>query len=330
MKNKKRRFVSILMLFVLAVALCGTALAEPLNTSEYDYTYLNQGQLNQVQGYQQQYLDAQASGDAAAMAAAHAAAEAVRAGSAGGGYSGGSDGSEYIPFGQPYVPPYYPPYVPPYVPPTYSISASAASGGSISPSGAVSISEGGSQTYTITANSGYKISSVSVDGASVGVISTYTFSNVTSAHSISATFASDASLNAGGVSLGDAGSGTLKAGNVTKTGYGFTASLSVNAVNVTNTTVTAAFNFGTPQSVSLQYVDGTWQFPVNSASPIGARKIYIPVDTKNGSYTVTFTVTALDPQESELQGHDVYLTSTQTATITINGTMYDDSFTGIN
>ena len=71
---------------------------------------------------------------------------------------------------------------------TYTITASAGTGGSISPSGSVSVAQGGSQTFTITANTGYQISNVTVDGASSGAVSSYTFSNVTAAHTISATF----------------------------------------------------------------------------------------------------------------------------------------------
>ena len=71
----------------------------------------------------------------------------------------------------------------------WTITASAGTGGSISPSGAVSVSEGGSQAFTIAANSGYTIASVLVDGASVGAVSSYTFSNVTANHTISASFA---------------------------------------------------------------------------------------------------------------------------------------------
>ncbi len=43
--------------------------------------------------------------------------------------------------------------------------------------------------YTITPSSGYAVSDVQVDGSSVGAVSTYTFSNVTVNHTISATFA---------------------------------------------------------------------------------------------------------------------------------------------
>jgi len=70
----------------------------------------------------------------------------------------------------------------------YAITASAGSGGSISPSGTVSVSQGGSQTFTITPASGYTIASVTVDGVNRGAIPSYLFSNVQAAHSISAAF----------------------------------------------------------------------------------------------------------------------------------------------
>jgi hypothetical protein len=166
-----------------------------------------------------------------------------------------------------------------------------------------------------------------VDGSSIGASSTYTFSGVSSSHSISATFASAASLSAGGVTLGDGGSGTLKSG-VTKSGYGITISLPVTASYVSGTTVTASYNFTSAKTVSLENVGGVWQFPVNGSSVTGARKIYIPVETKDGTYTITFTVKALDPQATALTGSNVYLTSTKSSTVTVKGDMYSDDFTG--
>ena len=210
---------------------------------------------------------------------------------------------------------------------SYTITASAGTGGSINPSGSTAVNSGSSKTFTITANSGYKISDVKVDGSSVGALTSYTFSNVTSAHTISATFASAASLSAGSATLGDGGSGTLTSGT-TKSGYGFTVSLPVTASYVSGTTVTASYNFTSAKTVSLEYVNGTWQFPVNSSSVTGARKIYIPVETTDGTYTIIFTVRALDPQATALTGSNVYLTSTKSVTITVDGSMYQDDFTG--
>lgn len=70
----------------------------------------------------------------------------------------------------------------------YNISASASSNGSISPSGEIEVYEGYSKTFSITPNTGYKIDDVLVDGRSVGAITSYTFSNISGNHTISATF----------------------------------------------------------------------------------------------------------------------------------------------
>lgn len=72
---------------------------------------------------------------------------------------------------------------------TYTITASAGQNGTISPSGQATIISGGSQTYAITPNDGYSIADVTVNGQSVGAVSTYTFTNVTSDNTINATFA---------------------------------------------------------------------------------------------------------------------------------------------
>ncbi len=70
----------------------------------------------------------------------------------------------------------------------YIIMGIQNNGGTISPSGTVSVNYGDSKTFTITPNSGYKIKDVKVDGVSVGAVSTYTFTNITSDHKIEATF----------------------------------------------------------------------------------------------------------------------------------------------
>jgi len=74
--------------------------------------------------------------------------------------------------------------------PTFTITASAGSGGSISPSGSVGVNQGANQSFTITPNSGFTVSSVTVDGSNQGAITSYTFSNVQANHTISAAFAS--------------------------------------------------------------------------------------------------------------------------------------------
>ena len=70
----------------------------------------------------------------------------------------------------------------------YAITATAGTGGTISPSGTVSVISGGSQTFVIAPGAGYQIASVTVDGVNQGAISSYSFTNVTVAHTISVSF----------------------------------------------------------------------------------------------------------------------------------------------
>jgi hypothetical protein len=71
---------------------------------------------------------------------------------------------------------------------TYSITSSAGSNGAISPLGSRSVTYGGSQSYAITPSTGFRIAGVLVDGASVGAVSSYTFSALNANHTISAQF----------------------------------------------------------------------------------------------------------------------------------------------
>jgi len=71
---------------------------------------------------------------------------------------------------------------------TLSITASAGSGGTILPSGPLTVAYGTDQSFTITPDTGYQVSDVLVDGSSVGAVTSYTFSNVTEDHTIEASF----------------------------------------------------------------------------------------------------------------------------------------------
>ena len=70
----------------------------------------------------------------------------------------------------------------------YSITAIAGVGGNISPAGTTYVASGDTQTYTVLPSPTYMVSDVLVDGRSVGAVTTYTFSNVCSDHTIFATF----------------------------------------------------------------------------------------------------------------------------------------------
>ena len=69
----------------------------------------------------------------------------------------------------------------------YTITASSDTHSVINPSGIIQVSAGNSQTFTYSANTGYSLSSILVDGAAVPINGNYTFSNVQANHIISVT-----------------------------------------------------------------------------------------------------------------------------------------------
>ena len=70
----------------------------------------------------------------------------------------------------------------------YTIKATAGAGGSISPSGSVSVREGRDQTFTITPDKSYAVANVKIDGKSIGAVKSYTFENVSRTHTIEVIF----------------------------------------------------------------------------------------------------------------------------------------------
>lgn len=76
----------------------------------------------------------------------------------------------------------------------HTITASAGTNGQISPSGAVQVADGASQTFTITPSNGYVVSSLLIDSQSAGYGQSYTFTNVVADHSIVVTFTTGSTL----------------------------------------------------------------------------------------------------------------------------------------
>jgi len=74
---------------------------------------------------------------------------------------------------------------------TFTITATATSGGAISPSGEITMIYGDDTTFAITPNTNYHIDSVVVDNENVGTDSVYTFTNVITDHTITAYFSID-------------------------------------------------------------------------------------------------------------------------------------------
>lgn len=78
-----------------------------------------------------------------------------------------------------------------FVPDSLTITASAGTNGKIYPSGNVRVGYAMNQSFTVTPDTGYHIVNVLVDGSPIGAQTNYTFTNIISDHSISASFAID-------------------------------------------------------------------------------------------------------------------------------------------
>ncbi len=122
----------------------------------------------------------------------------------------------------------------------FSIVATAGNGGTITPAGTTNMAYNGNQTYTISANNGYHVSDVFVDGASVGAVTSYSFTGVTANHTIYAAF----EANEYTVTVNQPANGSITPGTTTvlfgatpsfvitpNMGYNVTA-ISVNGSNV--------------------------------------------------------------------------------------------------
>ena len=72
---------------------------------------------------------------------------------------------------------------------TYTISSGVATtGGSINPSGKLTVAAGQNVNFTITPKSGFAILAVAVDGAQVGPVTSYTLTNIQADHVIAVAF----------------------------------------------------------------------------------------------------------------------------------------------
>ena len=71
---------------------------------------------------------------------------------------------------------------------TYTITATAGPGGTITPSGTVAVACGADQGFAIAPAAGFGILDVVVDGSSVGPLASYTFTGVAANHTIHASF----------------------------------------------------------------------------------------------------------------------------------------------
>jgi hypothetical protein len=188
----------------------------------------------------------------------------------------------------------------------FTITASAGSNGTISPTGTVTVAQGGNQTFTITANSGYTVSGVTVDGASVGAVTTYTFSNVQANHTISASFAAvpkftiTASAGSNG-SISPSGAVTVNQG----ASQGFTitpnSGFLVAAVTVDGTSVGAVTSY-TFTNVQANHTIAA-SFVTNNSTTITVATGFFnqAITPQTGQFTAQFDASAsLSPSNSTI------------------------------
>ncbi len=182
----------------------------------------------------------------------------------------------------------------------YTITATAGNGGSITPDGVTSMAYNGTQAYTISANAGYHVSNVFVDGASVGAVTSYTFANVTADHTIYAAF----EANEYTVTVNQPANGTITPGTMAvqygatpafvitpDAGYNVTA-ITVNGSNVMSsaTQENGIYTYTFPAINANQTINATMTaktYTINASA--GANGSITP----SGSTTVNFGATQL-------------------------------------
>ena len=164
-----------------------------------------------------------------------------------------------------------------------AISASAGAGGVINPTGNVSVNYFGTQSFNITANTGYSIVDVIADNISLGPVSTYTFTGVQATHTITAIFAINTfnisvSVGAGG-SISPSGSVSVNYGdsqtfNITASADYYIVDVLVNASSVGAVNSYTFINLQSPNTISVIFA------PTPTSTPS-------PTTTQNSAPTQT-------------------------------------------
>jgi len=196
---------------------------------------------------------------------------------------------------------------------TLTVTASAGANGTINPAGNVAALYGSASSFSVTPNAGFQIASLTADGVTLPVASSYTFTSITGDHTISATFAPlPTSFNIIGAAgpngtISPAGSTSVSGGaNLT---YTITpnAGFLVSALSVDGTLLPGATSHTFTNVTTDHYINAYFApLPVLTAtitsaagpngaiSPAGASVVTIGNDQ---TYTITpdlgFTVTNL-------------------------------------
>lgn len=183
--------------------------------------------------------------------------------------------------------------------PNFTIAASAGANGSISPSGNVLVNQGANQGFTIAPNSGYQVSTVTVDGTNAGAVTSYTFNNVQANHTISTAF----SL----IPVVDFTIATSPSSRTVTAGGGTNYTTTISALNGFTGTVTFTVT-GLPSGAG-------GSFNPTSVSTSGASTLTVTTTTNTPAGTNTLTVI----------GTSGSLTHSNTVTFIVNAAGGSDS-----
>ncbi|GAB6285924.1 MAG: hypothetical protein STSR0009_21250 [Methanoregula sp.] len=200
---------------------------------------------------------------------------------------------------------------------TYTITASPGANGAISPAGVTTVNYGATPTYTITPDTGYHVVDVTVNGTSVGAVTSYVFPAVTTNKTIEATFTINTYTIIPSVS---GGNGTISPSTVQTVNYGATPTFTftpasgyhLNTVTVNGTLVTpTGNNYTFPAVTTNKTIAATFAINTYTITPsiLGGNGTISPstVQTVNYGATPTFTFT---PN-----------TGYRLNTVTVNGTL---------
>ncbi|MBS4029014.1 MAG: choice-of-anchor D domain-containing protein, partial [Ignavibacteriales bacterium] len=217
-----------------------------------------------------------------------------------------------------------------------TITATAGSNGTISPSGTVNVNHGASQTFTITPNSGYRADSIIVDGVKTDSTTHYTFTNITANRTIRIVFAvNELTYSPTSLSLGSVLLGTTKTDSLTVTNVGL-VDLTISNVTSNN----AQFSV-TPTSVVVAASQSKMFYVTYSPTTASAQSATITF-THSGATspnTVSVTGTGITPVFSvspssvsfgnvvlgTLKLDSVAVTNTGTASLNISNVSSDNA-----
>ena len=172
-------------------------------------------------------------------------------------------------------------------PVTYTILANAGNGGTINPSGNISVISGGNETFTIYPGANSQVANLVVDGVSEGVPTSWQFNDVTTNHTINVSFATWETQT----------QNLVNATITVSPGY-HDIPFSVNLSTMTSPTVTGSFTAsgGSGNDINVIIMNSTdfinWSnkhqvYPLYSSGQLTTGNINVPI-TVSGQYYLVF------------------------------------------